>query len=103
MAQMRQGLAAIRATGAALRQPYYLAVLAEVYRQCGHTEDGLTMLTEALEAVRTTGECWWEAELYRLRGELLGQQGTGQKWVEAEACFQQALKVARTQQSKSLE
>jgi predicted ATPase len=103
LAQMRHGLAAIRATGAALRQPYYLAVLAEVYGQCGHAADGLTMLAEALEAVRTTGECWWEAELYRLRGELLGQQGIEPKWVEAEACFQQALEVARNQQAKALE
>jgi TOMM system kinase/cyclase fusion protein len=103
MAQMHHGLAAIRATGAAVRQPYYRAVLAEVYGHSGHAEDGLTLLAEALEAVRTTGECWWEAELYRLRGALLGQQGPGQKWAEAEACFQQALEVARRQQAKSLE
>ena len=103
MAQMRHGLFAIQATGAGLRQPYYLAVLAEVYGQLGRAEDGLTMLAEALEAVRNTGEYWWKAELHRLRGELTGQQDTEQKWAEAEACFQQALDIARRQQAKSLE
>lgn len=102
MAQMHHGLAAIRATGAALRQPYYLAVLAEVYGQCGRAEDGLTMLAEALEAVRTTGEYWWEAELYRLKGELLLAL-SGDHRSAAHACFQQALEVSRRQQAKSLE
>jgi predicted ATPase len=61
------------------------------------------MLAEALEAVRNTGEYWCEAELYRLRGELVEQQGTGQKWVEVETCFQQALDVSRRQEAKALE
>jgi predicted ATPase len=102
MAQMRRGLAAIRATGAAVRQPYYRAVLAEVYGQCGHAEDGLTILAEALAVVRTTGECWWEAELRRLKGELLLAQSRDQH-TAAQACFQQALAVARRQQAKALE
>jgi predicted ATPase len=51
-----------------------------------------------------TGERWWEAEVYRLRGELLlAQESTRQKCVEAEACFRHALEVARQQQAKSLE
>ena len=45
---------------------------------------------------------WWEAELYRLRGALLLQDAGAQPG-EAEACFQQALAVARRQQAKSLE
>jgi predicted ATPase len=74
MAQMRHGLAAIRATGAELRQPYYLALLAEACGTDGQGEDGLTRLAEAMAEVRKTGERWREAELYRLKGELLRQQ-----------------------------
>ena len=62
------------------------------------------MLAEALAAVDSTGERFWEAELYRLKGELLlAYANTRQTWLEAEACFQQALEVARHQQAKSLE
>jgi len=62
----------------------------------------LTALTEALTLVAATEERWWEAELYRLQGALLLQlplPDIGQ----AEACFQQALDVARRQQAKALE
>ena len=102
MAQMRHGLAAIRATGAELRQPYYLALLAEACGTVGQVEDGLTMLAEARAAMHNTGECWTEAELYRLKGELLRQQSVVDT-PQAEICFQQALDVARHQQAKSLE
>ena len=52
----------------------------------------------------TSGGYWWEAELYRLTGELLlAQKGTRPKWGEAEANFYQALAIARRQQAKSLE
>jgi len=59
-------------------------------------------LTEALATLPTSGACWWEAELHRLRGTLLLQHGAAQP-EEADACFQQALTVARRQQAKSLE
>ena len=102
MAQMRHGLAAIRATGAALRQPYYLALLAAACGTVGQVDDGLTMLAEARAEMHNTGECWTEAELYRLKGELLRQQSVVDI-PQAESCFQQALDVARHQQAKSLE
>jgi adenylate cyclase len=68
-------------------------------------------LTDAQALVEKTGERWWAAELYRLRGELLlAQQGTGQKpkgkrqkWQEAEASVHQALDVSQQQQARSLE
>jgi predicted ATPase len=66
------------------------------------TAEGLEALTEALATLTKSGVCWWEAELYRLRGELLLQH-TGTQPEEVEACFQQALTVARRQQAKSLE
>ena len=81
---------------------YYLALLAEASAQVGQTAEGLQALAEALATVATSTARWWEAELYRLRGELLLQHAVAQP-EEAEACFQQALAVARRQQAKSLE
>jgi predicted ATPase len=101
-AQIHQGLATYRATGATVNRQYYLALLAEASIQVGQTAEGLQTLAEALAAPVKSGLPWWEAELYRLRGELLLQHAVAQPG-EAEACFQQALAVARRQQAKSLE
>ena len=100
--QLHQGLSAARATGAALRRPYGLALLAEAYGTLGEPEAGLTVLTEALTLAETTGERWYDPELYRLKGELLLQQSSSNQ-TEAESCFQQAIAIAQDQQAKSLE
>ena len=68
---MQQGLAAWRATGAEALRPYYLALLAEASGKGGSVEEGLHLLAEALAVAKDTGECRWDAELYRLKGELL--------------------------------
>jgi predicted ATPase len=102
MAQMRQGLAAWRTTGAEVFRPHYLTLLSAAYGKAGQAEQGLTALTEALEIVKRTGERWWEAELYRLQGELLLARPV-KYHAEAETHFHQALDVARRQQAKSLE
>ena len=102
MAQVRQGIAAWRATGAALAVPYLCTLLADVCDHLGHTEDGLQALAEAHTLVEQHEERWWEAEIYRLRGVLLLRQ-TGTPQAEAEAWFQRALDVARRQEAKSLE
>jgi len=102
MAQIHQGLAAYRATGAEVDNPYFLALLAEAYGKVGQPEEGLTVLVEALAMVDSTGGRHWEAELHRQKGELLLMQ-KGQKAGEAEECFRQALDIARRQQAKSLE
>src|SRR5262249_23332495 len=102
MAAIRRGLAPLRATGAALRPPDYLALLAEA---CGHTglaAEGVTLLAEALAHAHHTGESWTEAELHRLKGELLLAL-SADNHAEAEGCLHQALAVARHQQAKSLE
>ena len=101
LAQMRQGLAAYRATGAEVRRPYFLALLAETYGKMGQPSQGLSVLTEALTMVDKTAEGWWAAELHRLKGELLLRQASPTE--EVEACFRQALSVAQRQQAKSLE
>jgi predicted ATPase len=99
IAQLHQGLNALRAT---VGQPYWLALLAEVHGTLGEPEAGLTVLTEALTLMDTTGERLWEPELYRLKGQLLLQQSSDNH-AEAEPCFHHALDAARNQQAKSCE
>jgi predicted ATPase len=101
LAQLCQGLAALKAMGSALDGPRFLLLLAEAYGEVGQIEEGLTALTEGLATAHHTGERWWEAELYRLKGELLLRRGTPIE--EGEACFQQALAVVRHQKAKALE
>jgi predicted ATPase len=101
LAQVRQGIAAWRATGAALLVPYFCTVLADVSARIGHPEDGLQALAEAHTLMEQHEERWWEAEVYRLRGVLLRQPETAQ--AEAEAWLRRALDVARRQEAKSLE
>ena len=97
---MRQGLAAARATGAELLRPYSLALLAEACGQAGQADEGLRLLAEALAVADHNAERWYEAELYRLKGELLLAQSAHQH-TDAEACFHQALAIARRQHAKS--
>jgi TOMM system kinase/cyclase fusion protein len=100
--QMREGMAACRTTGAEADRPYYLALVAEAYGREGRYSEGLAMLEEALALVDQSEERYWEAELHRLKGELLLARSV-ENQVEAEACLHQALAVARRQQAKSLE
>jgi predicted ATPase len=91
-----------------VRCPYYLGQLADACGKAGQPEEGLSIVDEALALVHKTGERWPEAELHRLRGELLRVQAlaAGSKPTltqEVEACYRQALEVARRQQAKSLE
>jgi predicted ATPase/class 3 adenylate cyclase len=104
IAQIQQGLAAYQATGVARDRPYYLALLAEASIQAGRTAVGLEALGEALVTLAKSGGYWWEAELHRLKGELLlAHKDAKSKWVEAAECCYQACTMARRQQAKSLE
>jgi predicted ATPase len=100
--QINQGLRAFCATGAELFRSYFLALLAEAQGALGEPEAGLEVLKEALAFAETTGERWYEPELYRLKGALLLQQSTDNH-LEAERCFHHALAIARNQQAKSFE
>jgi class 3 adenylate cyclase/predicted ATPase len=99
--QIRQDLAAVRETGSAVWEPYFLGLLADVYAQDGQVEAGLATLDEALAAAQGTGQRMVEAELYRLRGCLLLKTGTPQ--AAAETWLLRAVDVARRQEAKSLE
>jgi class 3 adenylate cyclase/predicted ATPase len=113
IAQMRQGCVAWRTTGAELNWPYFRTMLAEAYGKIGQTEEGLAVLAEAQAAVHKSGGRYHgqgvafpqardEAELHRVKGELLVQR-TAPDEHQAERCFHQALSVARSQQAKSWE
>jgi predicted ATPase len=102
LAQLHQELAAYWAAGGELEQTYWLALLAEAHGTVGQAEEGLGLLREALVVVEKSGAHYWEAELYRLQGDLLLHQ-TVPDAQHAEACFCQALATARRQQAKSLE
>jgi len=80
---------------------YMLALYAEVCMKHGRLEVAGEALAEGLALVRKTGECWFEAELHRLRGELALRGGAPAN--TATACFRQAARVARRQGARLLE
>ena len=102
LAQMRQGLAAVLATGQMLAQPRGLVLLAEAVGHTGQVTEGLRLLAEALASLKASEQGDLLAEAYRLQGEFLLQQALPDV-PQAEVCFQQALTVARRQQAKSWE
>jgi class 3 adenylate cyclase/predicted ATPase len=101
IAQIRQGIATWREIGTKQAELQHLAMLAEAYKTGGQIEAGFSALAEALAIMHTSEERYYEAEVYRLRGELLLEEG--KKFKAAEESFLQALAVARQQGAKSLE
>ena len=101
LAQMHQGMAAVLATGQRCHGRL-LVLLAEAAGYAGQVEEGLRLLAEALTAFEASGRGDLLAEAYRLQGELLLRQAIPDA-AQAEACFQQALAIARRQQAKSWE
>jgi predicted ATPase len=97
---MHQGMAALLATGQTVAWPYCLVLLAEAAGHVGQVEEGLRLLAEALAAIQEREQSDLLVETYRLQGELLLRQATPDT-TQAEACFQQALTIARQQQAKS--
>jgi predicted ATPase len=125
IAQMQQGQAFLRAAGTEVEGfRYYVSGLAAAYTKVGRVEEGLAVLAEALALVDKTEARVWEAEMYRLRGDLLlvqeskNQKSKGKRQkakiaspqplipsphTEAEACFLKAIDIAQHQQAKSWE
>jgi predicted ATPase len=102
IAVIRRGLADYRATGAELFSPYFLALLADAHVRTGQTVTGLRLTADALDQVERTGVRWIEAELHRLRSELLLALPQPDQ-AKVEKCFRQALAVAREQDAKMWE
>jgi predicted ATPase len=109
IAQMQLGLNGIQGTGSVHIVSFYLAGLAEGHANAGQTDEGLNLLAEALARVDKTGNRFWEAELYRLKGEMLLMHYQGKErapidlFAEVEACYQRAIEIARRQRAKAFE
>jgi class 3 adenylate cyclase/tetratricopeptide (TPR) repeat protein len=102
IAQVLQGLAALRVSGAILPETGALASLGDGYGKLGRVAEGLAAVADGLAACERTGARSYEAELYRIKGVLLLKQDheSASKVEEAEACFRHAIDVARRQQAK---
>jgi len=100
--QIHEGLAALRATGTEISRPYWLSLLAEACIESSLLDDGLSALAEALAVANETEGRGYEAEIYRLKGELLLRQGDSNA-AEAQKCFERAIEIARNQSAKSME
>ncbi len=99
--RLRESISEFKASSARLRLPYYLSLLAQVCGKAGRVKQGLASIDEALSEARTHNERWWDAELHRLRGELLLLHGADAS--DAEAALLRAISIARAQQARSLE
>jgi adenylate cyclase len=100
IAWIEDGIKDWRATGSRLLVPYWLALKAEALHLADHVSEALEAIKEAVALVETSGERWWCAELYRLRGVFLAAIGTDEAQIEA--AFRAAIKTAKEQQSTSL-
>jgi predicted ATPase len=101
-AAIQEGLAALGVAKANMRRSYYLALLADICGRASRLEAAQSAIGEAVAFVEESGERWWEADLFRLKGELLLARSTENR-VQAEACFHRALEIARQQSAKAFE
>jgi DNA-binding SARP family transcriptional activator/predicted ATPase len=99
--RLRGSITTFKSSGARLRLPYYLSLLAQVCGKAGYVEEGLAWIDEALAESRKHNERWWDAEIHHLRGELLLLRGTDTS--DVEAALLRAIETARSQQARSLE
>lgn len=101
LTHLRNAIGVFTETGARIRLTLYFSMLAQVCLKAGRWEEGLDALEEALAESLQNNEHWWDAEIHRLRGELMWAQGADPN--DVEAAFQRALEIAQAQQAKSLE
>jgi DNA-binding winged helix-turn-helix (wHTH) protein/predicted ATPase len=101
IAQVCQGIETLQTRGFFMGQPYLLGLLAEAYQNAGAIEKGLTTVDQALSLVEQTGQRLYEAELYRIKGQLILRfLPDARAETEAEACFHQAIERARRHQAR---
>lgn len=98
---IREGLAQRRPLGTGMEDAHIMAVLAEALGKVRLFEEGLLLLEELILMIEETDQRFWEAELHRLRGELLAKQGFFVD--EAEGAFERAMSIANRQGAKSFE
>jgi predicted ATPase/DNA-binding SARP family transcriptional activator len=101
VAHLRDAIRLFAEGGAHLRLPLYFSLLARVSQRGGQVKAAEAALQQALAEAQQTGEHCWDAELYRLRGELKRAQGAPADEVEGD--FQRAIAIAQSQAARSLE
>jgi adenylate cyclase len=119
--KMQLGMAEYEATGAKLRSPYFMGLLADQLGKTGQVEEGLEAITKALKLAELTGEGYTLAEMYRIKGELILKNGdrvpaskrpvrarshakeAPMSLLEAQSCFAESAAVAKRQQTRSWE
>lgn len=99
--EMHEAILRFTGSGARLRLPYYLALLCDACLRAREIERGLHVLDEGMAAARENNERWWDAELHRLRGDLLVARRSDPD--EVDASYRRAREIARAQDAKSLE
>jgi DNA-binding SARP family transcriptional activator/predicted ATPase len=100
LTQMQEGFAAFRSTGALLRAPYYLVLLAETCRKLGRLDEAWKCMVEAFAVDQQTGESWLKPELNRIKGDILLDRGDRRA---AGVCYQEAFHLARNLGTKFFE
>jgi DNA-binding winged helix-turn-helix (wHTH) protein/tetratricopeptide (TPR) repeat protein len=98
--QLGEGLTNHRLTGAEVLLPHFLGLLVESFGKTNQVDAGLRILEEALAVVQRNEEACYQAELERLKGELLLAQTAV---AQAETCFQKSIQIAQEQKAKSWE
>jgi predicted ATPase len=96
------GIVAWRSTGATWSLPSWLSHLAAGHAELGQLDEAWRCIGEAMTAIETTKERWFEAEANRLAGEF-SLKPPEQDAAKAQAYFDRALSVAREQQARSWE
>jgi predicted ATPase len=102
IAHIRDGMAAVEATGQRLFTPFYLTLLAEPLAFAGKIGEGLAALDDVLAKAAASGERGWDAEIHRLRGELTGRLPSPDP-AKSEDSFRTALAIAREQGTRGYE
>jgi adenylate cyclase len=98
--RLLHGLDEMQARRGRFLRPYFMTLLAEVYGRSGQLDRGLQTLDAAMTEAEQTNEQWWTAEMRRLRGDLLREQGVDSA---AEQAYLRAIEIARGQLARSLE
>jgi predicted ATPase len=100
---IRNGIAGLLAAGCKYHDSFHRALLALACLRANQVDNAFASLDDALRFVEQSGERYYEAELHRLRGELLLACGRASDAEEIEGCFRKAIEVARKQDAKSWE
>ncbi len=101
IAELQRGDEQMRATGSVFLQPFVASLIAEQFARMGQVERGLGLLDEVLAGGSDNRQSWCDAELHRLRGNLLAAQSIDTR--EAEAAYRRAIEIAQAQQAKLFE